>query len=339
MIDNNIDNIDDVGEDQYRVFVSKVEKALIDYYADTASIKVVEAKKNNGIILMGVSVLYKDTNIAPTIYLESFYDEYNKGETLGNIVRRIIDISDRHTGIKSVDISFFMEYDTVKEYLAYRLVNAEKNRELLKEVPHVDYLDMAIIFYCQIDMGQYDLSKGYCDEMGCITIYNSHLEMWGKTVEDIYEQAKENTPKILEPEWICMDDLLVDMIKKDMKRNQTDGGNESELEIAAKQLLSVLLNGRDTSMFVLSNKQRRYGATVMLYKDVLKSFSIKSQHNIYIIPSSIHELIVIPDAGLERTEDLKSMVYQVNRTELAYEDILSDSVYKYDLELDEVIML
>lgn len=328
-------------ENDYKEFVGKIDRVLTEYYQDEAEVKIIEAKKNNGIVLTGVCVMRKGKNIAPTIYLESFFEEYNKGMTLAKVVDRIIDITEEHTMMDEIDIEFFTDYERVKDYILFRLINTEKNEKMLREVPHINYLDMSIIFYCQIDMSAYRLDAGTSDEAGCIVIYDNHLKMWGKTKEELYEVAMINTPRLMEYDWIKMDELLLEILKNNMKNGKLkgDGMTEYELDIAAKETLRIMLDSMDVPMYVLSNKARRYGASVLLYKDVLKSFSIKSQHNFYIIPSSIHELIIVPDQGTESVEDLKNMVYQVNRTELSYEDILSDSVYKYDLERDEVIIM
>lgn len=341
--DVNNSSIEDAYKDysaneDYIKFVEKIYMALKEYYKELADVQMTETKKNNGIILKGVSVKWKNSNIAPNIYLENLFDEYNKGKTLGDIVNMILKVCNDNRGLCRLDMDFFSDYDKVKHMIVYRLVNTKKNQELLKEIPHIEYLDMSIIFYCYMEKEMFEQAIDQM-ESGCIVIYNSHLELWGKTAEDIYEQAKINTPLIMEHEWIRMDDLLLCAIAnriREENRIKKVEMSESEVATGARALLSVYLEGKNMHMHVLSNKQQRYGATALLYDDILKSFSIKSQHNLIIIPSSIHEVIIVPDEGLYDIGELKALVNEVNSTEVPLEDVLSDSVYRYDFELDKV---
>jgi len=71
-------------------FTEKMKKALTEYYGTEAEIKIHKVNKNNGIRLQGFSVLKKGKNIAPTVYLESFFTSYQRGETFGELVKELI---------------------------------------------------------------------------------------------------------------------------------------------------------------------------------------------------------------------------------------------------------
>lgn len=93
----------------------------------------------------------------------------------------------------------------------------------------------------------------------------------------------------------------------------------------------------DDPMFVMTTGT--FGANSILRKDLLKEFALKKNRNIYILPSSVHELILVPDNIGHDVQDLKNMVYEINRTEVDLQDRLSDSVYYYDMKTDTVSVL
>lgn len=332
-----------IRKESFEEFTKKIEKRLGEHYKKTAEITVCTTKKNNGIELTGVSIK-GEGNMAPTIYLEKFFKEYENGKTLADVVREIVRIVDSHIQSCDFDVDGFCDYEKIKHKIVYRLISTDKNEALLREVPYIEYMDMSIIFYCSLNMNEYLNSSGDEEEgAGSIVIYNSHLEIWNKTVEEIYEQAKINTPKQFPAEILGIEELLMSMFKQEvyMKWRKDGASIDDEMvDVIAKALYNHAMGDiKGVPMYVLSNKQRRYGAATILYDKVLESFSIKSQHNFYILPSSIHEVILVGDDDKHDLENLKSMVCEVNRSQVPYEDILSDSVYYYDRELAKVIRM
>lgn len=269
-------------------------------------------KKNNGIELTGVIVEEKQCNTSPAIYIDDLYKEYKKGKKLSEIEETVYQIYSKNRFSKSVDLVRFLNFKESKNQLAYKLIHLEKNKELLKDVPHKIQFNLAAVFYYVV------MEPPFCGKAE-ILIHNSHLKLWGIDREQLYETAIENTPKLFPAEISGMAEL----IKEFAENSEVD---QQELE-------------RKIPMFVLTNKQKLQGAGCMFYPDVLKNFSEKVQSDVYILPSSIHEVILIPVSEKDSKEKLLEMVTEINATQVDEEEVLADAVYLYQRAKNEIIWL
>ena len=289
-------------------FMEEAKKYLEVYTEGKREIRFQDVVKNNGIILKGLMIQCEDEKVYQTIYPMAFYKQYQQGREFDDIMQEIAALYDNHQIGKGFDMSFYSDLEVVKSRIAFKLVNKRRNEELLKEIPYVPYLNMAIVFY-------YSLSKG---DMGCasILIKNNHLDMWNLSISELYKLAYNNTRLLNIPE--CVD--MVNMIKE---FHGIDENNETEL-------------ARIAPMYVLTNEQRLYGAANILYPEYLEDIAQRVDSDIYIIPSSVHEVITIPAYMVESVDYLQAMVMEVNRNEVREEDYLSDGVYLYSRETKEV---
>lgn len=119
-------------------FAGTVKTAMQTYYGDDYRVTIQDLHKNNNLVLTGITILKKDCNIAPTIYLNQAYEQYQKGLTLSDICKEVIRLYEEYKAQKSVDISFVTDFSKVKSHICYKLINAKKNEELLEDVPHVN---------------------------------------------------------------------------------------------------------------------------------------------------------------------------------------------------------
>lgn len=276
--------------------------------------KVVELRsvlKFNNVRLCGLTITEEGKNISPTIYLESFYEAYCRGASLSAIVDALVDSYLNVPLKESVDVSFFKNFEKVKGRIAYRLLNVEKNRELLADVPFIPYLDLAICFFYSFG----DMAAGE----GSILIRRSHMEMWNTDVRELFLLAQENTRKLFPVDLMRMQTLLEGMLG--------DEGKEMPDEM------------EQVNIYVLTNTKRVQGAAAMLYPDVLAELAGKLGSSFFIIPSSVHELILVPFRKDISVSALKNMIYEVNHTQLGPEDVLSDSLYAYDGNDKRIIKL
>ena len=282
-------------------FSQKVCRAVGEELGAKYSVELKEVRKNNGVLLHGLLISSGEGNVVPTIYLEHFFRVYEEGMAFGEIIRRLLEVYGQDVPARSVDMEFFRSYGKVRDRICYRLIGRAGNEELLKDIPFVEFLDLAICFFYAY--------KGESLGEGSIMIHNSHMEMWKCGVSDLMEQAQQNTP-ILFP-WQCctMEEVLREVTDKNLQE-----------ELMAKEV----------PMRVLSNRQRMNGAVCLIYQGVVEQLAEEHQADLYILPSSIHEVILLPDSGKEKPGDLKSMIVQVNRTQVAPEEVLSDSLYRYD---------
>ncbi|MBE5878883.1 MAG: hypothetical protein E7288_02760 [Lachnospiraceae bacterium] len=300
---------------KFNEFAETIREELEELMKQETKVSIHSITKNNGVVLHGITIYAESRNISPTIYLEEFYHEFLKGKKISEIVREIHGIYVNDTYKENIDISFFTEFEKAKETIIYKLVNYEKNKTLLEEVPHVRYLDFAIVFLCMVQSR----------ELGNATILirNSHLTLWQKSEEEIYKIALENTPRLLPPDLRTMEEIL------------------GELYSFSQEEDEVLLTEQigQTGMYVLSNEKRLCGAAAILYPDVLRNFAEEQGTDIIILPSSVHEVILITAKNGYDRENLKQMVTEVNETQVDAQEVLSDGVYLYLLKEDKVISL
>lgn len=317
-----------------REFAEKIKTELADYFEKDTEILINPVRKNNGVMLTGIVIMEKDSHMAPTIYIENFYEEYGKGKSFGEILFQIIKLYERNRVEHCGELDFFKEYEKVRKKISYKLINAGKNKELLKEVPYIPYLDLVLVFYCDCTGEKFGNAA--------ILIKNCHLEMWGVTTEDIYKEAVVNTPRNNPYEIKTMEDIMKEMFASDMK-NELERAIKKELEteafpisdlwlaqLADQMLYQLDMEEEKTPMYVLSNTDRINGAACMLYTQLLENFSKKIDDNLYILPSSVHEIIIVPAARAGKTSELKEMVEEINATQVEEEEVLSDSVYFFN---------
>ncbi len=249
--------------------------------------------------------------------IELFTLKINGRTTFVKVINDVMGTYHKNKIDQSVDMRYFLNYEKVKQRIVYKLINTEKNKELLNDIPHIEFLDLSIVF--QYLVTQEDLG------MAAILIHNVHQKLWEVSIEDLYQAAKENTHTLLEYEIKSMSEVLCEI-------REEEGLEESDDDYMMEISGSV-------PMYVLSNKQRVEGAACMLYSDLLHHFSDKIGKSFFIIPSSIHELLLLPaDHDVEDLE-VKRMIKEINDTQVSAEEILSYSLYFYDRQSEEVVRL
>lgn len=283
-----------------KIFNEKIKEMIEQNITAEAKVLLQQVRKNNNVLLDGIIIQMPDSNVSPTIYLESFYELYKQGVELENIVAEILAVYYKGRPGKTLNLDFFKDFEKVKERIVYRLINAEKNRELLKEIPHVLLEDLAICFYYAF----YDEQLGE----GSITIHNKHMEWWGTNHQELMRLAVENTPKLFGVEHKNLKEVMAQYCEE----------------------LPEYIMQEDCDYYVLTNKQKTNGAACMLYEGVLEEMSEVLGGSFFIIPSSVHEIIMLKDTGKERAEDLHLMIKEVNEKHLLVEEVLSDYPYYYD---------
>lgn len=259
-----------------------------------------QVMKNNAVCMKGLVVVEEERNISPTIYLEPFYEKFKQGESFESLMREIIQIYKESRLEEDLDITFFTDYEQARKLLYCKLINYEANEELLKQVPHKRFLDLAIVPYC--------LLKNIEVGSASILVHRSHVEMWELKEADLMEEAEKNTRESMGFEITSLRELVEELINDEFRSSE---GEE------------------DIDMYVLSNKHKHNGAVCMVYEDVLAAFSEQVESDLYILPSSIHEVLLVPAYCTHRLEQLSEMVQEVNIAQLDREEILSDHAYLY----------
>lgn len=283
-------------------FAQKVRRAVEKELGENYRTELKEVQKNNGVLLHGLLILPAESNVAPTIYLETFYAAYEDGVTFREVLDRILEIFREETPRENIDMNFFKTFEKVRDRICYRLIGRRGNEELLRRIPYVEFLDLAVCFY-----------YAYSDRMlgeGTILIHNSHMECWNVRIKELMNLAQENTPRIFPGRITPMQEVLEEMM----------GIHE---EFSAGQ-------DRNIPLTVLTNARRLHGAACILYPGMLERIGKRMKNSFYIIPSSIHEVLILEKTGLEMPEEMKKMIHEVNGQHVAAEEVLSNNLYYYD---------
>lgn len=291
---------------EYREFLENVRKEVESRYDSNVSVTLNHVMKNNGTELDGITIMEKDKNIAPTIYINSFYDRYREGVSLKAVVSEIIRIYNQNKNSININADYFENYENVRKTIVYKLVNYQKNKKLLEDVPYKRVLDLAVVFYCLIEQ-----RKGVS---ATALIHNEHLRIWNVTEDEIYNHALKNTPVLLAGSIVPMSKILSEIAGTAPVDN-----DEKVCEYTGEDIL-----------YVLTNSSRVNGAACILYDNLLKKFANDVHSDLYILPSSVHEVIIVPKKNAFDKSELADMVREVNEQGVSQDEILSDNVYEYN---------
>lgn len=288
--------------------VDGIQRELGDEY----EVKTQKVIKNNGVEMTGIVASSPARRIAPTIYVDGLYQDFQEGmKSVDDAVRVAAKNLREGMPSKDVDMSFYTDWNQVKDKICFRLVNAQANERLLSEVPHETYKDLALTFFYPFE----DEEIGN----GSIVVRNEHCERWGVSNDELIEAAVNNTPRLFPPECQPMESVL---------RELTGVGHPEYRELPAKPLEPESVDG----MMILTNRNRVFGASVILYKDYLQRVAEAAQCDLYVIPSSIHECIILPKVEGGDVARLAEIIGEVNRDHVDPKEILSNSLYAYDRE-------
>ena len=299
------------------VFTENVKKA-IEMKMDGVTVAVKTVTKNNELELTGLVINKPGDVVAPTVYVEDFYESYENGRDFDEIVDKIIDLSRKEVPSEFRNAADnFTDANYVKENVIAVVCNAARNEQLLSEIPHILKEDLAIYFKVKMDIG-----GSASDGIGSITIRNEHLPIIGLTIEELYEAAKANIKKSAIVK--TMEDVMKEMMAK-------DGMPE--------EMISLMFGmPPEQQMYIVGNDNSIFGAVNMFDTDLLDTVVETVNSNLYILPSSIHEVIAVSE-NLGTPDSLAAMVREVNGTQVALEEQLSDNMYYYNTETKEVSLV
>ena len=137
------------------------------------------------------------------------------------------------------------------------------------------------------------------------------LKCWGISVEQLYLAAKENTPRLLNADFQTMRTVICQLLGKNCQEACPEDCQE------------------ESYMYVLSNQFRHFGAICMLYDRVLEDIANQIDEDFYILPSSIHEVIILPVSCSPSLTEINDMIVEINETQVTEEEVLSDHAYFY----------
>jgi len=215
------------------------------------------------------------------------------------VLKKIAELRVNHEYTDEFDVEYISEFSRCKGKIVPRLINAEANQNMLLERPYKEILDLAVTYHILLD------EEGSMS----VPITNSLAEKWGVTAEELYEISISNMSTVNPSSFRGINEVMAEMT----------GMSVEELELLGEE-----------KMFVLSNRNKSFGAVALLDKEMMKHITDRFG-SVYMLPSSVHEFLIIMIDENMNVSDLRAMVHEVN-DQVSLEERLSENVYILTIE-------
>lgn len=280
-------------------------------------IKLSKMMKNNDVILEAL-MLADERTATPTIYLNDLYEDYKKGTNIGELIEIIIGANKNFTFSSEFDFDKIMDWNYIKDKVIFKIGGEINNQNIKNDSPTRRKNNMIISYH--VSISSQDGQQGSC------RITNEFMDKIGVNENQLFEVATINTPRMFPVHFSAMENLRDEMIGNDgkVKAKNTD---------LQYQIMDIDIN---EPLFVLTNDYGVEGASTICYPEVLSDIADKFGENIFILPSSIHEVILVPESRGIPIENLKKMVVSINATQVKILERLTDDVYVYDKERSQL---
>lgn len=297
----------------YEVFLETVKQKLQQEFGSGYRLDIHSVPKNNGVRLDGLCVFAPGSSMAPTIYLNPYYEQLLQQnmslEEICSDISRLVHLSPLPSSIRPDSLT---DFEAMRSKIMMKLIHTASNQELLADVPHIPYLDLSIVFYLFLER----------NEAGQMTalIHHDHQKSWNVNKWELLRLAIDNTPHAFPARIRSMADMLKDVARRELD----DVPDENTLD-------GIFLKEEARApLYILTNESGVFGAVCMLYRNVLKNFADRLEQDLIIIPSSIHEVLLTPHDEKVSLDELNDMVVTINQKEVQPEERLSNHVYRYE---------
>jgi len=292
-------------------YIEQVKLRIKEYLPadlNDVEVTVIPREKNNGVLFHGISIHHPKEAVSPLLYAEDYFELLKRGMGMGDTLHLMVDNYILARNEIKVQNNIDLSYDHIKSNLFLCVVNAERNQELLKNIPHQKLEDLAVVYR--------SLACTDGEQFGSMLINNQLMEYWNVDQGEIHEQALKNMGSLFTLEFCGLTQKILGM-----------------LDVPLEEIPF------DQNLLLLSNDLDYYGAAYLSCPDVLQGVSEKMGGDFLIIPSSVHELIIMKDMADTDIGALIETVREVNRTELTEADFLSDNIYRYDSQKQTLSMI
>ena len=277
-----------------------------DLYERTGNehyIDVTNVNKLQNVSYEALTIRPENSPVGVNLDVQSLFEAYEKSGDYDRVIDTAIDtVVKGFENQPSFNIQDFTNYDVMKEKLSIQVVATERNTEMLANIPHKEIEDMSMVCRFIVDAGPAG--------QGSILVNNAMLDTFGITKEQLFEDAVKYAPEIKPSEIRSMLDIMIETLG--IAVNQRDLGGEVD------------------TMYVATTTDKTNGAGIIAYPGFMDVAAEKVGGDFFLLPSSVHEVIIVPDNGEMNFRDLEAMVREVNANEVAPQDQLSDHVYHYD---------
>ena len=262
-----------------------------------------------------MTVTPKNSKIGVNLDISSLYEEYQKSDDYTKSLKTAeIAITKGLSCCPDVNVASLMDYDNMKKTLVMEVISKDANADILKNVPHHDIEDMAVVYRLVLDST--DAGKS------TVLVTNNLLDNYGISAEQLWEDALENAPIVRPAQIKGMSEIMYEMMGPD-----------------AEAMGIPQIDPADEKMFVATVSDKTCGAGVLAYPNFMEEAAEKIGGSYFVLPSSIHEVILVPDDGRMDAQELENMVKDVNATQVDAADKLTDHVYHYDVKMHVFTMV
>ena len=267
--------------------------------------RIIIFQKNNDTTRHGIVLKKRDEFISPTVYVDGFYQDFlRKKKTIPEVAQKVLEALEKVKEHAELYQDFSVEFEDCRDKIIYRLISYDRNRNYLETVPYLPFLNLAIVFNVVCNISGHGLET--------ITVTNELLDKWDTSTRELIRLAEENTPRLLP---VTMDSLTSILTKYIGITNDIESSADSSSQMP---------------MILVSNQSGVNGSAVMLYPGVIHRLACQYESNLFILPSSIHEIIAVPDLYCGTGKELSRMVQDINQNHVGEEEVLADTAYYYD---------
>ncbi len=289
------------------VFEEKLIRALETRSDGTVHASGDWASVNNQPEVRILKLQMEECRLMPLVYPKEYERRFDRGEPMEQLADEILDLVEKTRETRGIPADFFIDFQSIRQGIFCKVVSADRNRGLLERIPHEIHENLAVVYF-------YELEKTWMEDAS-ILIRSEHLELWGKTEAELRTIAWKNTLSRKKVKFLKLSQVL------------------AEFGLEDTEMLE------ENPLYVLSNEQNCFGAAAAFYPGLLAKCALQLGSNLILLPSSIHEWLLIPsDQKYARSnaEELRTMVRDINRTEVSEREVLSDEIYYYDVETDRM---
>ena len=267
----------------------------------SVKVEVQQIEKVMGESYLGVRLDRGSGQAAPVINIEHHYQEMKTGKPLNRVMR---DISETALGvmqnIPDIHTEQIKQYGEMKDRIILQVIPVKGNEDRLAGMPHRLIEDMAVV--CRAMIG----SEHDHGNMSFL-ITTPVMQEYGITKDQLFADASAN-----------------------MERQCSIRPLFNVLSEMAPDIADVPMAEPDSMLFVATNTLSMYGAGVIALPDFMRNAEETMKGSFFVLPSSIHEVLLLKDDGMTDYRGLEAMVRDINATQVAPHERLTDNVYHYD---------
>ncbi|MBQ8799912.1 MAG: hypothetical protein IJZ55_10140 [Lachnospiraceae bacterium] len=274
--------------------------------------EVSQVRKNNGVMKEALFVRKENSECIPCFYTEELYRSYCMGEQETALAEYLANIVLGECETMKQQAGKFLEKEWIEEHLFLRLLHGEQNREYLKDTVCFEFLDLVAVVCVLTEDGE--------DEIKSYQLPKHVWELMGfGSADEYFPKIVENTRRLFPEQLVCMEQIVLPC-------------SENEERLFTLQLSEPQEKLEEQKLYILSNRKKINGATTILYPGILKRLGERFEGDFYVIPSSVHEVLVLKNTDGEELSRLNEIVREVNDTQVEPEEVLSHHVYFYSVE-------